>query len=229
MTYISIKHWAVDDRPREKLLNHGARILSEAELIGILLGSGTRELSAIELARNVLLKGNNNLLELGKLSVNELTEIKGIGEAKAVTIVAALELGRRRGNVVPSEKPKITSSKQVYDIFHSLFFDLQHEEFWVAFLNRSNLLIERNQISQGGLSGTVTDIRILMRKALELRASSFIICHNHPSGNLIPSHQDKTITQKISNAASLFDIKLLDHLIIGNTSKYFSFADEGIL
>jgi DNA repair protein RadC len=229
MKYLSIKQWAVDDRPREKLLNHGARIMSEAELIGILLGSGTRELSAIELARNVLLKGDNNLLELGKLSVNELTEIRGIGEAKAVTLIAALELGRRRGNVLPSEKPKVTSSKQAFDIFQSLFYDLHHEEFWVAFLNRSNLLIERNQISQGGLSGTVTDIRILMRKALELRASNVIICHNHPSGNIVPSQQDRKITQKINNAASLFDIKLLDHLIIGNTSKYFSFADEGIL
>lgn len=229
MTYLSIKQWAVDDRPREKLLNHGARIMSDAELIGILLGSGTRELSAIELARKVLLKGDNNLSEMGKLSVNELTEIKGIGEAKAVTIVAALELGRRRGSSVIPKKSKVTSSNHAFDIFHSLFYDLPHEEFWVAFLNRSNVLIERIQISQGGLSGTVTDIRILMKKALEVRASCLIICHNHPSGNIAPSKQDKIITQKIKEAATLFDMKLLDHIIIGNISKYFSFADEGIL
>jgi DNA repair protein RadC len=229
MTYLSIKNWAVDERPREKLQNHGARVMTDAELIGILLGSGTHELSAIELARNVLSLGKNNLYELGKLTVKDLTRLKGIGQAKAVSIVAALELGRRRGNSVPDEKPKITTSFEAQSIFQYLLSDIPHEEFWAAFLNRSNLLIERNQISQGGISGTVTDIRLLMRKALELRTSSVIICHNHPSGNLQPSEQDKIITKKIKDAAGLFDIILLDHIIIGNSNQYLSFADEGLL
>lgn len=229
MTYVSIKKWAADDRPREKLLNLGARSLSDAELIGILLGSGTRDLSAVELARRILTLGENNLYELGKLSVKDLTKIKGIGEAKAVTIVASLELGRRRGNSNIPDKPKITSSKDAFSIFNSLLADLPHEEFWASYFNRSNIMIERNQVSQGGISGTVTDTRLIMRKALELRASSIIVCHNHPSGNLQPSEQDKNITKKIKQAAQLFDITLLDHIIVGINNKYFSFADEGIL
>ena len=229
MTYLSIKNWAVNDRPREKLLNLGARSLSDAELIAILLGSGTRELSAVELARKILVLGENNLDQLGKLSIDELQQIKGIGEAKAITIVATMELGRRRNTITAIEKPKITSSQLAYSIFQSILCDLHHEEFWTSYLNRSNKLIDKLQISQGGISGTVTDIRILMRKALELRASSIIICHNHPSGNLSASQQDISITKKIKEAASLFDIALLDHIIIGNNGKYLSFADEGML
>ncbi len=229
MTYISIKNWAANDRPREKLFTLGARSLSDAELLAILLGSGTRELSAVELARKILSLGDNNLDQLGKLSIDELKKIKGIGEAKAITIVAAMELGRRRNSVSAVEKPKVTSSQLAFSIFQPILSDLHHEEFWTCYLNRSNKLIDKFQISQGGISGTVTDIRILMRKALELRASSIIICHNHPSGNLSASQQDINITNKIKEAAGFFDITLLDHIIIGNNTKYLSFADEGLI
>lgn len=228
MRTISIKNWSAEDRPREKLMTHGPRVLSEAELIAILIGSGSRELSAVELARKILTLSNNNLSELGKLTVKDFMTLKGVGEAKAISISAALELGRRRAVAEPLSREKITSSSQAFSIFSALLCDLTHEEFWVAFLNRSNLLIERAQISQGGLTGTVTDVRIIMRKALELKASSIILCHNHPSGNLSPSQQDKLITTKIKEAASLFDIQLLDHIIIGN-NKYLSFADEAII
>lgn len=228
MSTLSIKEWSAEDRPREKLMQHGARVLSDAELIAILIGSGNRELSAVELSRKILALSQNNLSELGKLSVSEFTKLKGVGEAKAITITAALELGRRRSVSEPQVRPKITSSKQAFSIFSAVISDLSHEEFWVAFLNRSNLLIERVQISQGGLTGTVTDVRLIMRKGLELKTSSLLLCHNHPSGNLQPSHQDKQVTQKLKDAAALFDIQVLDHIIVANNS-YYSFADEGIL
>ncbi len=228
MKYISIKHWSAEDQPREKLLLHGPRVLSDAELIAILIGSGTKELSAVELSRKILNLSENNLSELGKLDISEFMTLKGIGEAKAITISAALELGRRRASTEPLSKPKITSSREAYMVFTSLLSDLPYEEFWVAFLNRSNTLIERFRISQGGISGTVTDVKIIMRKGLEVMASSIILCHNHPSGNLQPSPQDKKITQKIKDAAKFFEVQVLDHIIVANNS-YYSFADEFII
>jgi DNA repair protein RadC len=228
MKYTSIRNWASDDRPREKLLANGVNNLSNAELLAILLGSGTRETSAVELSRQLLQKADNNLAELGKYSVAELTKIKGIGEAKAVSIVAAFEIGKRRCSTDISDRLTITSSKDVYNYFHPIVADLVHEEFWALYLNRSNKIIEKYKLSQGGVSGTVTDIRLLLKRAIELLASSLIVCHNHPSGNINPSENDTAITNKIKVAASQMDIRLLDHVIIANNS-YFSFTDEGIL
>jgi DNA repair protein RadC len=228
MKYTSIRNWASDDRPREKLLANGVNNLSNAELLAILLGSGTRETSAVELSRQLLQKADNNLAELGKYSVAELTKIKGIGEAKAVSIVAAFEIGKRRCSTDISDRLTITSSKDVYNYFHPILADLVHEEFWALYLNRSNKIIEKYKLSQGGVSGTVTDIRLLLKRAIELLASSLIVCHNHPSGNINPSENDTAITNKIKVAASQMDIRLLDHVIIANNS-YFSFTDEGIL
>ncbi len=228
MKYVSIKSWAVEDRPREKLLNHGPSVLSDSELIAILLGTGTRELSAVELARKVLQLSANNLDKLGKLAVNDIVKVKGIGKAKAISIAAALELGRRRMNSEPLSVPQITSSKAASELFLPLVTDLPHEEFWVAYLNRNNKLIEKSRISQGGISGTVTDIKLIFKKALDLLASSIIICHNHPSGNLDSSIQDRQITKKIKEAALFFDISLLDHIIVAGNN-YISFADEGLL
>lgn len=228
MSYISIKDWSEEDRPREKLMQHGPRVLSDAELVAILIGSGTRELSAVELSRKILQLGKNNLSELGKLDLNELMKLKGVGEAKAITISAAMELGRRRAVTEPISKPKITSSKEAANIFIALLSDLPHEEFWVAYLNRSNKLIERSRVSQGGINGTVTDIRLIMKKALEIMATSIILSHNHPSGNMQPSNQDIEITNKIMDAAKLFDIALLDHIIIAQ-NMVFSFADQGLI
>lgn len=228
MAYISIKEWAADDRPREKLLNKGVKSLSDTELLAILIGSGTREISAVELAREILKLSKNNLTELGKKSVTELTKLKGIGEAKAITIVAALELGRRRNYTDIPEKTTVTSSKEVYNYFRPLVVDISHEEFWVLYLNRSNKVLDQYKLSQGGLSGTVIDIRLIMKRALELLASSIIVCHNHPSGNRNPSDNDKAITTKLKIAGEQLEIRLLDHLIIADNS-YFSFADEGLL
>ncbi len=228
MNYISIKSWAVEDRPREKLLTHGPSVLSDAELLAILIGTGTRELSAVELARKVLQLSTNNLDKLGKLSVGDIVKVKGIGKAKAISIAAALEIGRRRMLSEPIVNPQITSSKQAAELFFALVADLPHEEFWVAYLNRNNKVIEKNRISQGGVAGTVMDIKLIYKKALELLASSIIVCHNHPSGNLQSSAQDRQITQKIKEAGLFFDITLLDHIIVAGNN-YISFADEGLL
>jgi DNA repair protein RadC len=228
MIYLSIKNWAADDRPREKLLVKGVQSLSDAELLAILIGSGTREVSAVELSRTVLADAENSLALLSRRSVNDLMKSKGIGKAKAITIVAALELGKRRKLSEISEKPKVTSSRDAYEFIHSYISDIMHEEFWVLFLNRSNKIIDKFKLSQGGISGTVIDVRLILKKALELLASALIVCHNHPSGNIHPSENDKRITDKIKMAAEQMDIKLLDHLIIGDNS-YLSFSDEGIL
>jgi DNA repair protein RadC len=228
MNYLSIKNWAADDRPREKLLVKGVQSLSDAELLAILIGSGTREVSAVELSRTVLADAENSLALLSRRSVNDLMKSKGIGKAKAITIVAALELGKRRKLSEISEKPKVTSSRDAYEFIHSYISDIMHEEFWVLFLNRSNKIIDKFKLSQGGISGTVIDVRLILKKALELLASALIVCHNHPSGNIHPSENDKRITDKIKMAAEQMDIKLLDHLIIGDNS-YLSFSDEGIL
>jgi len=224
----SIKEWAVEDRPREKMLAKGVRSLSEAELIAILIGSGNIEESAVEVSRRIMASVNNNLNELGKKTITDLQKFKGIGPAKAITIAAAMELGRRRKTTDPDEKAKITTSSDGASIFKPLLSDLPHEEFWVLLLNRNNLVIDRFMASSGGISGTVIDVRLIMKRALEKLACSIILCHNHPSGNLIPSDADKEITRKVKEAGKQLDMPVLDHLIIANDS-YFSFADEGLL
>lgn len=228
MKYISIKQWSLDDRPREKLLAKGVKNLTDTELLAILIGTGTRETSAVELSRLVLQQCNNQLSLLGKQTVAQLKKIKGIGEAKAITIVAALELGKRRGASDIIEKPRVTSSKDAFSILHTVLSDLEHEEFWVLFMNRSNAILESYKLSQGGISGTVIDNRLILKKAIDLLASSVIIAHNHPSGNLNPSNNDTRITEKLKTALSHLDIKLLDHIIVADNS-YFSYSDEGLL
>jgi DNA repair protein RadC len=225
---LSIKEWSVDDRPREKLLSKGISSLSDAELIAILIGSGSRNESAVDLSKKILNKVSNNLNELGKLSIPELRKFKGIGEVKAISIVSAMELGRRRKETDTTERPKISCSRDIFNIFHPLLADLYHEEFWIILLNRANKIIDKQRISQGGISGTVTDIRIILKSAIETSASALILCHNHPSGNLKPSDADISITRKIKESGKLMEIELLDHLIVTD-GNYFSFADEGIL
>jgi len=224
----TIKNWAIDDRPREKLLQKGKLSLTDAELIAILIGSGNRDESAVELSKKILSKNQNNLNVLGKQSVSQLMQFKGIGEAKAISIIAAMELGRRRRSEEALEKLKITSSNSVFEILQPILGDLAHEEFWILYLNNSNKIIEQFQISKGGITGTLVDVRITLRKALELGAVSLILAHNHPSGNLNPSEADKQLTLKLKTAAESMDIKILDHLIVTEKS-YFSFADEGLM
>jgi len=226
--YNIIKNWAVEDRPREKLLLKGTESLSDVELLAILIGSGIKNTSAVELSRKVLGSVQNNLHALGKLNITELTRIKGIGKAKALLIVAALEIGRRRNRSVINFKQKISSSKDVYNFFQPILGDMAHEEFWILMLSRSNHIIDKRRISQGGISGTVIDTRLILRSAIEKLASGIILCHNHPSGNMQPSEPDKNITEKIKTAAKYMEINLLDHIIIADKS-YFSFSDEGIL
>ena len=225
---MKITDWAVEDRPREKLICKGTASLSDAELLAILISSGTKDKSAVDLGREILSMVNNNLNSLGKLSVADLKKLHGIGPARAVTISAALELGRRRKLSEAEDVLQIKSSKDVADIFQPLLSDLLHEEFWILFLNRSNRVINRMRISQGGISGTVTDVRMVMKNAIECLASGIIVCHNHPSGNLNPSESDTKITRKIKEAGELMDIQLLDHLIISEKD-YYSFADNGML
>jgi len=227
-TTLTIKDWAVEDRPREKLLKKGVQSLSDAEIIALLIGSGTRNESAVELSKKVLRSADNNLNQLGKLGVNELIKTKGIGEAKAITIQAALELGRRRKVSDVLIKNKITQSKDVFELFQPIIGDLPHEEFWILLINRSNRIIEKIKISQGGVTGTVIDVKIILKQALEKLASSVILCHNHPSGNRNPSKADNTITNKLKQAAQLMDIQVLDHIIVADI-EYFSYADEGKL
>ena len=228
MEKLTIKSWALDDRPREKLVAKGKSALSDAELIAILIGSGNREESAVGLSKRILKSINGNINELAKLSVEKLTQFKGIGAAKALSIITALELGKRRQLEVALEKPKITSSKDVADAMQPIIGDLEHEEFWVLFLNNSNKVVAKSQISKGGLTATIVDIRLVFKRALELASVAIVVCHNHPSGKLQPSTADAQLTQKIKEAGVTLDIKLLDHLIITEKA-YFSFADEGIL
>lgn len=225
---LKITDWAEEDRPREKLLQKGTASLSDAELLAILISSGTKDKSAVDLGRELLQLANNNLNNLGKLAIADLKKLNGIGSARAVTIAAALELGRRRKLTDAENVIQIRCSKDVADIFQPLLADLQYEEFWILFLNRSNKVINRMKLSQGGISGTVTDVRLVMKKAVECLASGIIVCHNHPSGNLNPSESDSKITQKIKDAGNLLDIQLLDHLIISEKD-YYSFADNGLL
>lgn len=225
---LNIKDWAAEDRPREKLLNKGARSLSDAELIAILIGSGNLEETAVELARRILTSAENNLNDLGRKNIDYFMAFKGIGEAKAVSIAAALELGKRRKEAQVFNKNKIGGSRDAADFFQPMLADLNHEEFWIMLLNRGNKIIDTFMVSQGGISGTVIDVRLILKKALEKMASSLILCHNHPSGTMQASEADLKITSKIKNAAEIMDITVLDHLIIGQNA-YFSFADEGIL
>ena len=223
---LSIKTWAEEDRPREKLLLKGKRALSDAELIAILIGSGNADESAVELAKKILAVTGNNLNELSKRSIADLMKHKGIGEAKAISIIAALELGSRRQVAEVVVKDTVTSSRDSYEILRPYLADLPHEEFWVLYLNRSNKVLMKEQVSQGGITGTVADTRIIFKKAIDLLATSIILAHNHPSGSLNPSVADVQLTQKIQQGGNLLDVQVLDHLIISEAG-YFSFADEG--
>lgn len=224
----SIKSWAEDDRPREKLLLKGKSALSDAELIAILLGSGSKNENAVDLAKRILNSVENNLNKLGKLTVSDLKKFKGIGEAKAISIITALELGRRRRLEEALVPGKITSSKAVFEIMQPIIGELQHEEFWIIYLNNSNKVLLKEQSSKGGLTGTLVDVRLVFKKAINLFATAIILCHNHPSGKLKPSMADKSITQKLKQAGETLDIKVLDHLIITENA-YFSFADENLM
>ncbi|MEI7508714.1 MAG: DNA repair protein RadC [Flavobacterium sp.] len=225
--YTPINQWAEDDRPREKFLLKGKSALSDSELLAILIGSGSRNESAVQLCQRILASVNNNLNHLGKLSIQQLTEFKGIGEAKAISIAAALELGRRRRVEETIELNKITSSKAVFEIMQPIIGELSHEEFWVLYLNNSNKVLYKAQLSKGGLTGTVVDTRIIFKTALEYNATSLILTHNHPSGKLQASDADKEVTRKLKLAGQQLDILVLDHIIITENG-YYSFNDEGI-
>jgi len=224
----SIKQWAKDDRPREKLLSNGAENLSNSELLAILIHHGSKEKTAVDLAKEILRLGKDNLNELGKLSIKELMKIKGIGEAKAITIAAALELGRRRQAASSLEKSVVSSSSDIAIYLQTRLKDYRHEVFAVLFLNRANKINHFQIVSEGGITGTVADPRVILKKALEEDAVSIILCHNHPSGSLRPSKADEVLTDKIKEAAGYLDIKVLDHIIVSDDG-YYSFADEGLL
>ena len=224
---LSIKNWSENDQPREKLMLKGKQVLSDAELVAILIGSGSRSESAVQLSQRILASVDNNLNALGKLSIKQLTEFKGIGEAKAISIVAATELGRRRRAEETVELKKITSSKNVFEIMQPIIGELAHEEFWVLFLNNANKVIYKSQISKGGITGTVTDVRLVFKIALEQNATSIILAHNHPSGKLAASDADKTVTKQLKLAGEQLSIPVLDHIIITENG-YFSFRDEAI-
>ncbi len=224
----SIKLWAEDDRPREKLLLKGKQALSDAELIAILIGSGSKNESAVDLAKRILASVNNNLNALGKLSENDLMSFKGIGEAKAISIITALELGRRRRIEEATIETKIKDSKSVFELMQPIIGEAATEEFWVIYLNNSHKIIKKTQLSIGGITGTVVDVRVAFKNALAHQATALILCHNHPSGTLKPSESDIQLTKKMKNAGETLDIKVLDHIIITEKS-YFSFADEGLI
>lgn len=224
----SIKNWAVGDRPREKLLSKGKESLSDSELIAILLNSGSGKESAIDVAKNVLRLGGDNLDELGKVSIKDLITIKGIGEARAVTLVAALELGRRRHSSLILDKKRIHTSNELAEFLKTSLKDHGYEVFAVVFLNRSNKIKHFEIISKGGLTHTIVDPRVIFLKAIEVQATSLVLCHNHPSGNLKPSRADEEMTAKLKNAGKFLDINVIDHIIVSDEG-YFSFADEGIM
>lgn len=225
---LPINQWKEDDRPREKMLSKGHESLSDAELIAILIGSGNRQESAVDLSKRILASVNNNLNELALLSIQDLIKFKGVGGAKAISIITAITLGRRTQLESAMVKPIINSSKSVFKIMQPLIGNLSHEEFWILFLNNSNKVIHKKQLSKGGITGTLVDVRMLFKKAVELLAVGIVVCHNHPSGKITPSESDKKLTRKIKDAGTVLDIKLLDHLII-TEKDYFSFADESIL
>lgn len=225
---LNIKSWAEEDRPREKLLLKGKNALSDAELIAILIGSGNKNETAVELAKRILASVNNDLNQLAKLNLTDLMQFNGIGEAKAISIAAALELGRRRKESTEEKKIKITSSKTAYEAISDVLSDLPHEEFWVLYLNRKNEVIKRENISKGGITGTVADGKIIFKNAVNALASAVVLCHNHPSGNLKPSQADIQLTKKMKEIGVLMDTPVIDHIIVGNNN-YFSFADENLL
>ncbi|WP_456438710.1 RadC family protein [Psychroserpens sp.] len=227
-TSFSIKNWSQDDQPREKLRDKGKSTLSDAELVAILISSGNRNESAVSLSKRILSSVDNNLNALGKLSLKQLMTFKGIGEAKAITIAAALELGRRRRGNEALKKNKISSSTSVFELMQPIIGELPHEEFWIIYLNNSNKVLQKNQLSKGGITGTLVDVRLALKTALEVGAVGLILAHNHPSGTLKPSEADISLTQKLKMAAQSLDIKILDHLIITESS-YFSFADESLM
>ena len=226
-SFFPITNWSEDDKPREKLMLKGKSVLSDAELIAILIGSGSRNESAVDLSKRILASVDHNLNALGKVSLSQLIQFKGIGEAKAISIIAALELGRRRRGEDVVELKKVTSSKIIFEIMQPIIGELPHEEFWIIYLNNSNKVISKAQLSKGGITGTLVDVRIVFKTALEMGATGLILCHNHPSGTLIPSDADKQITKKLKLAGDSLEIKVLDHLIVTETS-YYSFVDEGI-
>jgi DNA repair protein RadC len=227
-TNLPISQWAEDDKPREKLMLKGKIVLSDAELIAILIGSGSKNESAVELSKRILAASGFNLNSLGKCSLDHLMQFKGIGEAKAITIVAAMELGRRRRAEEVKTLTKVNSSKVVFEVMQPLIGELAHEEFWVLCLNNANKIIHKFQLSKGGMTATVVDMRLVFKSLFEQNATALILVHNHPSGSLKPSEADIQITQKIKAAAKQLDFSLLDHLIVTEHA-YFSFADEGIL
>jgi DNA repair protein RadC len=226
--HIPIKNWAEEDRPREKLLLKGKNSLSDAELIAIIINSGNQKETALELAKRMLHAANENLIEVAKMDVKELSQFKGIGPVKAITLIAALELGKRRNESEVLVKEKIASSRDAFEIFRSVISDLPYEAFWIILLNKANKVINKCIISEGGISGTVVDPKKIYKIALDHHASSIILGHNHPSGNIQPSEADQKITKKIKDAGLMLDVAVLDHLIIGD-NKYYSFADEGTL
>ena len=227
-TNFPITHWSEDDKPREKMMLKGKSALSDAELVAILIGSGSRNESAVALSKRILASVNNNLSSLGKQSLAQLMEFKGIGEAKAITIAAALELGRRRKEENPLELVKVTSSKVMYQEMYPIIGELAHEEFWVVYLNNANKIIFKAQLSKGGITGTIVDVRLVFKIALAQNAVAIVLAHNHPSGKLQASEADIQVTKRIKNAGLQLDISVLDHIIVTEHS-YFSFADEGIL
>jgi DNA repair protein RadC len=226
--FIPISQWAENDRPREKLLNKGVSALSDAELIAILLGSGSRNESAVELAKRILLHADNSLHKLARFSTEAFCKFQGVGTAKAVSLVAAMELARRRSNRSADVVMRIKSSSDAFDVVAPTLKDLNHEEFWVVLLSQANKVIGLKKISMGGIAGTVTDVRIIMKEAVMVSAPAIILAHNHPSGNIEPSFADENITKKIKEGAALLDIRVLDHIIVGGDA-YYSFADEGKL
>jgi DNA repair protein RadC len=227
-SHLSIKSWAEEDRPREKLLLKGRHSLSDAELLAILIGSGNINETAVDISRRILAENEYSLSRLGKLNVQELKKFNGIGEAKALCIIAALELGKRRKEEKQEKPERVSSSEEAVKIFQPLIGDLIHEEFWVLFLNRANRIIAKQQISTGGMSGTVADPRMIFKAALDQKAISIILCHNHPSGNNQPSQADIQLTKNLAEAGKVLEISVLDHLIVTQNS-FYSFADEGLL
>jgi DNA repair protein RadC len=225
---LRIREWAAEDRPREKLLLKGVASLSDTELLAILIGSGNRDESAVQLSQRILSAVSNNLNTLGKLSVKDLMAFKGIGEAKAIAIVAAMELGRRKRETEPPERKAIRSSRDVYDLFYPLLCDLSHEELWMALTNRAGKVVEKAKVGQGGAGTIHVDIQVIMKAAINALASGVILCHNHPSGNVNPSRSDDEMTSRLAEAAGLFNINLLDHVILSDNN-YYSYADEGKL
>ena len=225
---MAIRSWAPDDKPREKLRNKGTSALSDAELIAILIGSGNRHQSAVSLAKQILATVDHDVSGLSSFSLNQLIQFKGIGEAKAVTILAAFELGRRNNGLRDKKRRMIKDSRGAYKLLQSKLAHLSHEEFWVLYLNNANCVIHENRLSKGGITGTLVDVRLVLRKALEVGAVALILAHNHPSGTLKPSTADRDLTKKIQQSAQLMDIKILDHLII-TREDYYSFADQNLL